>query len=63
MQVGSAMIRGISGGQKKRVTTAEMVCGPKKVRCGCCHAAMHDAPCPVCPFLGCAHMTGEAAGM
>lgn len=24
------MIRGISGGQKKRVTTAEMVAGPKK---------------------------------
>ena len=24
------MLRGISGGQKKRVTTAEMVVGPKK---------------------------------
>ncbi|DBB05992.1 hypothetical protein WJX82_004698 [Trebouxia sp. C0006] len=28
--VGSAMIRGISGGQKKRVTTGEMMVGPKK---------------------------------
>lgn len=33
VQVGSAMVRGIGGGQKKRVTTAEMVCGPKKVSC------------------------------
>ena len=29
-QVGSQMIRGISGGQKKRVTTAEMISGPKR---------------------------------
>lgn len=29
-QVGNQMIRGISGGQKKRVTTAEMIAGPKK---------------------------------
>lgn len=29
--IGSADVRGISGGQKKRVTTAEMVVGPKKV--------------------------------
>ncbi|KAK9812481.1 hypothetical protein WJX73_003351 [Symbiochloris irregularis] len=28
--VGSQMIRGISGGQKKRVTTAEMIAGPKR---------------------------------
>ncbi|XP_074289923.1 ABC transporter G family member 31 isoform X2 [Silene latifolia] len=28
--VGSAMLRGISGGQRKRVTTGEMVVGPKK---------------------------------
>ena len=28
--VGSDMIRGISGGQKKRVTTGEMLVGPKK---------------------------------
>lgn len=28
--VGSDMLRGISGGQKKRVTTGEMVVGPKK---------------------------------
>lgn len=28
--VGSAMIRGISGGQKKRVTSGEMMVGPKK---------------------------------
>lgn len=28
--VGSQMIRGISGGQKKRVTTGEMIAGPKK---------------------------------
>jgi ABC-type multidrug transport system ATPase subunit len=28
--VGNAMIRGISGGQKKRVTTGEMIVGPKK---------------------------------
>eukprot|EP00208_Stichococcus_sp_RCC1054_P006723 CAMPEP_0206141786 /NCGR_PEP_ID=MMETSP1473-20131121/14100_1 /ASSEMBLY_ACC=CAM_ASM_001109 /TAXON_ID=1461547 /ORGANISM="Stichococcus sp, Strain RCC1054" /LENGTH=1124 /DNA_ID=CAMNT_0053536477 /DNA_START=231 /DNA_END=3601 /DNA_ORIENTATION=+ len=29
--IGNADIRGISGGQKKRVTTAEMIVGPKKV--------------------------------
>ncbi|KAL3696050.1 hypothetical protein R1sor_010126 [Riccia sorocarpa] len=29
--VGNPMIRGISGGQKKRVTTGEMVIGPKRV--------------------------------
>ena len=29
--IGSADIRGISGGQKKRVTTAEQIVGPKKV--------------------------------
>ncbi|KAK9820341.1 hypothetical protein WJX72_009201 [[Myrmecia] bisecta] len=29
--VGNQMIRGVSGGQKKRVTTAEMIVGPKKV--------------------------------
>ena len=25
------MVRGVSGGQKKRVTTAEMLVGPKKI--------------------------------
>lgn len=30
VQVGSQMIRGISGGQKKRVTTGEMIVGPKR---------------------------------
>lgn len=30
LQVSSQMIRGISGGQKKRVTTAEMISGPKR---------------------------------
>ena len=29
--VGSQVIRGISGGQKKRVTTGEMLVGPQKV--------------------------------
>ncbi len=29
--IGNAQIRGISGGQKKRVTSAEMLVGPKKV--------------------------------
>ncbi|KAK9902782.1 hypothetical protein WJX75_005811 [Coccomyxa subellipsoidea] len=29
-QVGSHMVRGISGGQRKRVTTGEMIVGPKK---------------------------------
>lgn len=29
--IGSADIRGVSGGQKKRVTTAEQIVGPKKV--------------------------------
>lgn len=28
--VGNQMIRGISGGQRKRVTTGEMVVGPMK---------------------------------
>ncbi|MCI24789.1 pleiotropic drug resistance protein, partial [Trifolium medium] len=28
--VGNAMLRGISGGQKKRVTTGEMLVGPYK---------------------------------
>lgn len=29
-KVGNHMIRGISGGQKKRVTTGEMIVGPAK---------------------------------
>jgi len=29
--VGDAMLRGISGGQKKRLTTSEHIVGPKKV--------------------------------
>ena len=29
--VGSGMIRGVSGGEKKRVTTGEMLAGPSKV--------------------------------
>ncbi|XP_020113539.1 ABC transporter G family member 51 [Ananas comosus] len=29
-QVGSDMVRGVSGGQKKRVTTGEMIVGPRK---------------------------------
>lgn len=28
---GNAMIRGVSGGQKKRVTTGEMLVGPSNV--------------------------------
>eukprot|EP00887_Chlorella_sp_A99_P000995 scaffold5.g995.t1 len=31
--VGNAMLRGISGGQKKRVTTGEQVVGPSKLLC------------------------------
>ena len=31
-QVGNHMLRGISGGQKKRVTGGEMLVGPAKVR-------------------------------
>ena len=30
-RIGSEMIRGVSGGQKKRVTTGEMIVGPAKV--------------------------------
>ena len=30
--VGNEMVRGISGGQKKRVTTGEMIVSSKKVR-------------------------------
>ena len=30
-RIGSDMVRGVSGGQKKRVTTGEMIVGPAKV--------------------------------
>ena len=31
--VGNEMVRGISGGQKKRVTSGEMIVSSKKVHC------------------------------
>ena len=30
LQVGDAMTRGVSGGEKKRLTTAEMLVGPRR---------------------------------
>lgn len=29
--VGNQMVRGVSGGQKKRITTGEIIVGPKRV--------------------------------
>lgn len=46
---GNAMLRGISGGQKKRVTTGEMLVGPMKVlfadevRASYCTQVLHAA--------------------
>lgn len=37
--IGNEMIRGISGGQKKRVTLGEKLVGPKQVR------AIFSLPC------------------
>lgn len=34
--VGDSMTRGISGGERKRVTTGEFLVGPSKVRATCC---------------------------
>ncbi len=31
VQIGDALHRGISGGQKKRVTTGEIIAGPKRI--------------------------------
>ena len=51
-KVGNHMIRGISGGQKKRVTTGEMIVGPAKtlfldeISTGRVHVAMH-LPSPI----------------
>ncbi len=42
LQVGSQMIRGISGGQKKRVTTGEMIAGPKRTLFMVSHVFWHE---------------------
>jgi ABC-type Mn2+/Zn2+ transport system ATPase subunit len=33
IRVGDESLRGVSGGEKKRVTTAEVLCGPAMVLC------------------------------
>lgn len=43
--VGNQMIRGISGGQRKRVTTGEMTVGPMKTL-----LMVHSAPQPAAGF-------------
>ena len=38
--VGSATVRGVSGGERKRVTSAEMLVGPKV----CCQLCLMQSP-------------------
>ena len=77
--MGNQMIRGISGGQRKRVTTGEMTVGPMKtlfmVRAPlhsaqlvqeCCRATQAcDFVTIICPVLGCFWALGghPAAGL
>ena len=42
-KIGSDMVRGVSGGQKKRVTTGEMMVGPAK-------ASQTDVIANYCPY-------------
>ena len=51
--VGDAMLRGVSGGQKKRVTAAEMLVGPKKILFldEISTGLVHTASCSILPYL------------
>ena len=46
--VGNAIVRGVSGGERKRVTSAEMLVGPKVLpNASCkCYSMTLDGNCP-----------------
>ena len=52
--VGNSIVRGVSGGERKRVTSAEMLVGPKVLsdafRTSCSLRFGRQLPCSVCPL-------------
>ena len=66
---GSPMVRGVSGGQKKRVTTGEVAVGPQRVlfadevrRCDSCYSRPGPGvQCSSTPWLSCAAGGGPLA--
>ena len=53
--VGNAIVRGVSGGERKRVTSAEMLVGPKVLsdatRTSCSTRSRSNCPCSACAHM------------